>query len=43
MKSIHLWPELPTVPEEHVQTIKGYVYEKTKKKVILKVVMKNGI
>ncbi|KAK2531474.1 Ermard [Columba guinea] len=22
-KSIHLWPELPTVPEEHVQTIKG--------------------
>ncbi|KAM9017828.1 endoplasmic reticulum membrane-associated RNA degradation protein isoform 2-T2 [Ara ararauna] len=23
MKSIHLWPELPTVPEEHVQTIKG--------------------
>lgn len=26
MKSIHLWPELPTVPEEHIQTIKGYVY-----------------
>ncbi|NXL41902.1 EMARD protein, partial [Podilymbus podiceps] len=23
MKSIHLWPELPTVPEEHVQAIKG--------------------
>ncbi|XP_069656907.1 endoplasmic reticulum membrane-associated RNA degradation protein isoform X2 [Haliaeetus albicilla] len=23
MKSIHLWPELPTVPEEHVQMIKG--------------------
>ncbi|PKU47745.1 endoplasmic reticulum membrane-associated rna degradation protein [Limosa lapponica baueri] len=23
MKSIHLWPELPTVPEEHIQTIKG--------------------
>ncbi|NWX38792.1 EMARD protein, partial [Steatornis caripensis] len=23
MKSIHLWPELPTVPEEHVQTVKG--------------------
>ncbi|XP_062497907.1 endoplasmic reticulum membrane-associated RNA degradation protein [Pezoporus occidentalis] len=23
MKSIHLWPELPTVPEEHVQTTKG--------------------
>ncbi|KAM9298755.1 endoplasmic reticulum membrane-associated RNA degradation protein [Morus bassanus] len=23
MKSIHLWRELPTVPEEHVQTIKG--------------------
>ncbi|KAM4679713.1 endoplasmic reticulum membrane-associated RNA degradation protein isoform 4-T10 [Amazona ochrocephala] len=23
MKSVHLWPELPTVPEEHVQTIKG--------------------
>ncbi|XP_026701783.1 endoplasmic reticulum membrane-associated RNA degradation protein isoform X3 [Athene cunicularia] len=23
MKSIHLWPELPVVPEEHVQTIKG--------------------
>ncbi|KFV08489.1 hypothetical protein N339_02571, partial [Pterocles gutturalis] len=23
MKSIHLWPELPTVPEEQVQTIKG--------------------
>ncbi|NXF39757.1 EMARD protein, partial [Nyctibius bracteatus] len=23
MKSIHLWPELPTVPEEHVRTIKG--------------------
>ncbi|KAM6354548.1 endoplasmic reticulum membrane-associated RNA degradation protein isoform 2-T2 [Podargus strigoides] len=23
MKSIHLWPELPTVPEEHVQNIKG--------------------
>ncbi|NXW03779.1 EMARD protein, partial [Fregetta grallaria] len=23
MKSIHLWPELPTVPEKHVQTIKG--------------------
>ncbi|XP_030904389.2 endoplasmic reticulum membrane-associated RNA degradation protein isoform X3 [Melopsittacus undulatus] len=23
MKSIHLWPELPTVPEERVQTIKG--------------------
>nr|XP_021151798.1 endoplasmic reticulum membrane-associated RNA degradation protein isoform X3 [Columba livia] len=22
-KSIHLWPELPTVPEEHVQTVKG--------------------
>ncbi|XP_074719161.1 endoplasmic reticulum membrane-associated RNA degradation protein isoform X1 [Strix uralensis] len=23
MKSIHLWPELPVVPEEHVQTNKG--------------------
>ncbi|XP_030354860.1 endoplasmic reticulum membrane-associated RNA degradation protein isoform X1 [Strigops habroptila] len=23
MKSIHLWPELPTVPEEQVQTVKG--------------------
>ncbi|XP_005239168.4 endoplasmic reticulum membrane-associated RNA degradation protein [Falco peregrinus] len=23
MKSIHLWPELPAVPEEQVQTIKG--------------------
>ncbi|NXY56037.1 EMARD protein, partial [Callaeas wilsoni] len=23
MKSIHLWPELPTVPEEQVKTIKG--------------------
>ncbi|KFO53938.1 hypothetical protein N302_14519, partial [Corvus brachyrhynchos] len=23
MKSIHLWPELPTVPEEQVQIIKG--------------------
>ncbi|XP_010119038.1 PREDICTED: endoplasmic reticulum membrane-associated RNA degradation protein [Chlamydotis macqueenii] len=23
MKSINLWPELPTVPEEHIQTIKG--------------------
>ncbi|KFV51490.1 hypothetical protein N341_08230, partial [Tyto alba] len=23
MKSIHLWPELPIVPEEHVQMIKG--------------------
>ncbi|NWX35033.1 EMARD protein, partial [Notiomystis cincta] len=23
MKSIHLWPDLPTVPEEQVQTIKG--------------------
>ncbi|RMC12698.1 hypothetical protein DUI87_10223 [Hirundo rustica rustica] len=23
MKSIHLWPELPTVPEEQVQKIKG--------------------
>ncbi|NWS58868.1 EMARD protein, partial [Chunga burmeisteri] len=23
MKSIHLWPELPTVPEERVQMIKG--------------------
>ncbi|KFQ91629.1 hypothetical protein Y956_02961, partial [Nipponia nippon] len=23
MKSVHLWPELPTVPEEHIQTIKG--------------------
>ncbi|XP_010187089.1 PREDICTED: endoplasmic reticulum membrane-associated RNA degradation protein, partial [Mesitornis unicolor] len=23
MKSIHLWPGLPTVPEEHIQTIKG--------------------
>ncbi|NXO65887.1 EMARD protein, partial [Phainopepla nitens] len=23
MKSIHLWPELPTVPEEEVQKIKG--------------------
>ncbi|XP_072712387.1 endoplasmic reticulum membrane-associated RNA degradation protein [Ciconia boyciana] len=23
MKSIHLWPELPTVPEEYVRTIKG--------------------
>ncbi|NXU36816.1 EMARD protein, partial [Drymodes brunneopygia] len=23
MKSIHLWPELPTVPEEQVQNIKG--------------------
>ncbi|XP_009889766.1 PREDICTED: endoplasmic reticulum membrane-associated RNA degradation protein [Charadrius vociferus] len=23
MKSIHSWPELPTVPEEHIQTIKG--------------------
>ncbi|NXJ74934.1 EMARD protein, partial [Trogon melanurus] len=23
MKSIHLWPELPAVPEEHIQTIKG--------------------
>ncbi|XP_009876700.1 PREDICTED: endoplasmic reticulum membrane-associated RNA degradation protein [Apaloderma vittatum] len=23
MKSIQLWPELPTVPEEHIQTIKG--------------------
>ncbi|NXK03777.1 EMARD protein, partial [Herpetotheres cachinnans] len=23
MKSVHLWPELPTVPEEYVQTIKG--------------------
>ncbi|XP_074436291.1 endoplasmic reticulum membrane-associated RNA degradation protein isoform X2 [Larus michahellis] len=23
MKSIHLWPELPTVPEEHVETTKG--------------------
>uniref|UniRef100_A0A663E6N3 ER membrane associated RNA degradation n=1 Tax=Aquila chrysaetos chrysaetos TaxID=223781 RepID=A0A663E6N3_AQUCH len=23
MKSIHLWPELPTVPEEHIQMIKG--------------------
>ncbi|NXH72785.1 EMARD protein, partial [Hydrobates tethys] len=23
MKSIHLWPELPTVPEEHGQMIKG--------------------
>ncbi|NXW94258.1 EMARD protein, partial [Alopecoenas beccarii] len=23
MKSVQLWPELPTVPEEHIQTIKG--------------------
>ncbi|NXL64230.1 EMARD protein, partial [Chordeiles acutipennis] len=23
MKNIHLWPDLPTVPKEHVQTIKG--------------------
>ncbi|NXV71130.1 EMARD protein, partial [Atlantisia rogersi] len=23
MKSIRLWPELPAVPEEHIQTIKG--------------------
>ncbi|NXP46754.1 EMARD protein, partial [Heliornis fulica] len=23
MKSIHLWPDLPTVPEEHIQTMKG--------------------
>ncbi|NXY41421.1 EMARD protein, partial [Ceuthmochares aereus] len=23
MKSIHLWPELPTVPEEHIPRIKG--------------------
>ncbi|XP_035394920.1 endoplasmic reticulum membrane-associated RNA degradation protein isoform X2 [Cygnus atratus] len=23
VKSIHLWPELPTVPEEHVQAVKG--------------------
>ncbi|NXJ93065.1 EMARD protein, partial [Corythaixoides concolor] len=23
MQSIHVWPELPTVPEEHIQTIKG--------------------
>ncbi|KAI6071937.1 Endoplasmic reticulum membrane-associated RNA degradation protein isoform X1 [Aix galericulata] len=23
MKSIHLWPELPTVSEEHVQVVKG--------------------
>ncbi|KAM6271495.1 endoplasmic reticulum membrane-associated RNA degradation protein isoform 2-T2 [Spheniscus humboldti] len=23
MKSIHIWPELPTVPKEHIQTIKG--------------------
>ncbi|KFZ60441.1 hypothetical protein N338_06825, partial [Podiceps cristatus] len=23
MKSIHLWPELPMVPEEHIQTNKG--------------------
>ncbi|NXN74719.1 EMARD protein, partial [Himantopus himantopus] len=23
MKSVRLWPELPTVPEEHIQTIKG--------------------
>ncbi|NXV47053.1 EMARD protein, partial [Uria aalge] len=23
MKSIHLWPELPTVPEEHIETTKG--------------------
>ncbi|KAM4679712.1 endoplasmic reticulum membrane-associated RNA degradation protein isoform 3-T9 [Amazona ochrocephala] len=27
MKSVHLWPELPTVPEEHVQTIKGLLIE----------------
>ncbi|XP_054254283.1 endoplasmic reticulum membrane-associated RNA degradation protein [Indicator indicator] len=24
MKSIYLWPELPAVPEEHVQTFKGF-------------------
>ncbi|KFP20418.1 hypothetical protein Z169_01170, partial [Egretta garzetta] len=23
MKSIHVWPELPTMPEKHIQTIKG--------------------
>lgn len=42
MKSIHLWPELPTVPAEHIQMIKGYVYA-VKEKIVLKIVMKNGI
>jgi len=40
MKSIHLWPELPTVPEEHVRTIKGYVHA-FKKKIVLKIVMES--
>lgn len=25
MKSIHVWPELPTVSEEHVQAVKGWL------------------
>lgn len=32
MKSIHVWPELPTVSEEHVQAVKGYIYAVHNKK-----------
>lgn len=38
MKSIHVWPELPTVSEEHVQAVKGYIYAvHNKKKKVLKI------
>ncbi|NXW41068.1 EMARD protein, partial [Nyctiprogne leucopyga] len=37
MKSIHLWPELPTVPEEHVQTIKGLEGNAEASSLILKI------
>lgn len=36
MKSIHLWHELPTVSEEQIQTLKGYVYA-----VLEKILLKN--
>lgn len=36
MKSIHLWHELPTVTEEQIQTLKGYVYA-----VLEKILLKN--
>ncbi|XP_010161536.1 endoplasmic reticulum membrane-associated RNA degradation protein [Antrostomus carolinensis] len=37
MKSIQLWPELPTVPEEHVQTIKGLEGNAEASSLILKI------
>lgn len=36
MKSICLWHELPSVSEEHIQTVEGYVYA-----VLEKVLLKN--